>query len=121
MKIGEQLRTPKGLHANRELEYFLHQPQLTGYYFGTKNIFMNNKDLDEHDKRNYTDTSKIVHRHLANKDDELTEEDLRNVRISTDLPPEHTITTGAEVASLTKKEEEEKPFERPATPWDVVD
>lgn len=82
---------------------------------------MNNRDLDGPSKRIDTDTSKIVHRHLADEEDQITDDDLRNVRISTDLPPEELTTTGAEVASLNKKEEEERPFDRPATPWDVVD
>lgn len=34
-----------------------------------------------------TDTAKIVRRHLQDVNDVITEEDLRNVRISTDLPP----------------------------------
>lgn len=40
---------------------------------------------EPHDKRQQerfmTDTEKIIHRHLSNKDDVITEEDIRSVRI----------------------------------------
>jgi hypothetical protein len=37
-----------------------------------------------------SDTEKIIHRHLANKDDVITEEDIRNVRIGI-TPPEPAV------------------------------
>ena len=83
---------------------------------------MDSKNANTGGKRNFfTDASKIVHRHLENEDDEITEEDLRSVRISTELPPPDEITTGAEADSLFKEEETEAPADRPATTWDVVE
>ena len=68
-----------------------------------------------------TDTDRIVHRHLADENDVITDEDLRNVRISTDLPRPEETTVGAEAASLEEEEVDEKPFNRPVTPFDVVE
>lgn len=81
---------------------------------------MTNNDLDANGKRIETDTSKLIQRHLADKNDQIKEEDLRNIRILTELPPQAVTTTGAEVASLTKLERVEEPNDRPITPWDVV-
>ena len=43
------------------------------------------------------DADRIVHRHLQNKDDVITDEDLRNIRISTST--NEPTTTGAEAQS----------------------
>ena len=52
----------------------------------TKQHAMDNRDKGLHPSRHrhghfMTDTERIIHRHLANKDDIITEEDIRNVRI----------------------------------------
>jgi hypothetical protein len=40
------------------------------------------------------DADRIVHRHLENKDDKITEEDLKSVRVGMD--PDETVETGTE-------------------------
>jgi hypothetical protein len=76
---------------------------------------------NQEEKQLETDTAKIVRRHLADKNDVITDEDIRNVQISSDLPPFNEVTTGAEAATRVIEEEEEKPSGRPATPWDTVE
>jgi hypothetical protein len=63
----------------------------------------------------------ILPKLCADKNDVITDEDIRSVRISTDLPPFDEITTGAEAATQIIKEEKEEPSDRPATPWDTVE
>lgn len=78
-----------------------------------------------------TDSEKIVRRHLENEDDEITDEDIRSVRVSIDS--DEPVTTGAEAAArFTKGNLEENdlkdedidapdPKDKPVTPWDVLD
>jgi hypothetical protein len=79
-----------------------------------------------------SDTQKIIHRHLENEDDVITEEDIRNVRIGV-FPPE-TLTTGNETEEEIEEElenissdrieedyEDEAPSDNPITPWDMID
>jgi hypothetical protein len=73
------------------------------------------------DVNHETDISKIVRRHLEDKNHVISEEEIRQVRISTDLPPIDEVTTGAEASTLINEVEKEKPSERPATPWDTVE
>ena len=70
-----------------------------------------------------SDSEKIVRRHMENKDDEITDEDIRNVRITGD--EEEPVTTGAEAkAKFLKGDPEEKEEidkrNEPGTPWDVL-
>lgn len=72
-----------------------------------------------------TDTGKIVRRHLEDEHDEITDEDIRNVRIAdTDAEP---VTTGAEAQTrfIDEKAGEDDdapdPIDKPVTPWDVLD
>jgi hypothetical protein len=75
-----------------------------------------------------TDSSEIVRRHLEDENHEITDEDIRNVKIvSTDDEP---TTTGAEVAARFTEEESEEEKDTgtrlpdadatPGTPWDVL-
>ena len=70
-----------------------------------------------------TDSEKIVRRHLENKDDQITDEDIRSVRV-TGEEEEEPVTTGAEAkARFVKDDSEEKTSEEdtiPPTPWEVV-
>ena len=36
--------------------------------------------------RHIPDTRKIIHRHIQNKNDEITDDDLKSIRISMELP-----------------------------------
>lgn len=67
------------------------------------------------------DTTKIVHRHLADKNHVITDEEIRSVRISTELPPFSEVTTGAEAVTHIIKEEDENPFDNNVAPWDTLE
>jgi len=81
-----------------------------------------------------SDTQRIVRRHLENKDDIITEDDIANVRIGM-VPPQFDGATeapfegdeaheGAEDDLLDNTEEiskDKKLDERPITPWDTLD
>ena len=74
-----------------------------------------------------TDSSEIVRRHLEDENHEITDEDIRNVKIiATDDEP---TTTGAEAAARFEEESEEENDKgnklpdadaAPGTPWDVL-
>lgn len=79
-----------------------------------------------------TDTGKIVRRHLENEHDEITDEDIRNVRIA--VSENEPITTGAEAKArfinedLKDEDSDENevggapdPKDKPVTPWDMLD
>ena len=75
-----------------------------------------------------TDSSEIVRRHLEDENHEITDEDIRNVKVgSTEDEP---ATTGAEAAARFTEEESEEKKDKgnklpdadatPGTPWDVL-
>jgi hypothetical protein len=60
-----------------------------------------------------SDSQKIIHRHLNNKDDIITDEDIRNVRVGSTpaVPDEATLA----------RFEEEKNENTQITPWDLTE
>ena len=84
----------------------------------SQNKDLSNRKKDEHYEN---DSAKIVRRHLEDKNHVISEEEIRNVRISTEIPPFNEVTTGAEAATLVKEVEKEKPADRPATSWDTIE
>ena len=73
------------------------------------------------------DASEVVRRHLEDKNHQITDEDIRNVRIATE--DNEPVTTGAEAQErFMDKDPEDKneendlpdPNDKPGTPWDVV-
>ena len=74
-----------------------------------------------------TDSSEIVRRHLKDENHEITDEDIRNVKVgSTEDEP---TTTGAEAAARFIEEDSEEKKDKgklpdadatPGTPWDVL-
>ena len=69
-----------------------------------------------------TDAERIIHRHLNNKDDIITDEDIRNVRVG--------VTPAVpDAATLARFEDEEKKEDlndsnqpgNPVTPWDLTE
>jgi hypothetical protein len=83
---------------------------------------VNNNSNDQFE----SDTQRIIHRHLENEDDIISEEDIRNVRVGM-IPPE-TLTTEPEreeqVNEITQEandSEEKDPNDEPVTPWDLTD
>ena len=68
------------------------------------------------------DTQSIVQRHLQNKDDVITDEDIRNVRVG---DVEEVPTVGAEAQARFVDEDEKDNDEtlgedKKGTPWDVL-
>jgi hypothetical protein len=74
-----------------------------------------------------SDTQKVIHRHLENKNDVITEEDIRNVRIGMSAPldkPTREAIEEREDKKADRKavdEDETFPGTQKATPWDVID
>jgi hypothetical protein len=79
-----------------------------------------------------TDSEKIVRRHLENEDDEITDEDIRSVRVVTTDDEPTTISAEAEARftedsdkEITGSETDEKTGapnadEKPGTSWNVL-
>ena len=94
-----------------------------------------NENIDNVDNERFeSDTQKIIRRHLENKDDVITDEDIAGVRVGL-VPPEFDSATEARFegeASLEDVEEDvlgetddvnkdENLDEDQITPWDTVD
>lgn len=80
------------------------------------------KTNGEQGDRFESDTQRIVHRHLQNRDDVITDEDIASVRIG--MSPENFQTIGEDEPSETVANEEneaEDPENDRVTPWDTVD
>lgn len=67
-----------------------------------------------------TDTQSIVHRHMNDKNDIITDEDIRNVQVGETTEP---VTIGAEAEARLEDEDEEEnnTGSKPVTPWDTID
>jgi len=95
---------------------------------------------DENEERNNenknaerfeTDAEKIIHRHLANKDDVITDEDIASVRVGMTPPMDEPTEARFENDSFGDAVEEEylgdednvndKNKDEQITPWDTVD
>jgi len=94
-----------------------------------------NENIDNVDNERFeSDTQKIIRRHLENKDDVITDEDIAGVRVGL-VPPEFDSATEARFegeASLEDVEEDvlgetddvnkdQNLDEDQITPWDTVD
>jgi hypothetical protein len=84
----------------------------------------NNPENKSNESNKLTDSSEIVRRHLEDENHEITDEDMRNVKI-VGIEGGEPVTTGAEAEARFGTEEEAKDDEdatdaRPGTPWDVI-
>lgn len=78
-----------------------------------------------------SDSDKIIHRHLENEHDEITEEDIRNVRIGMTPPGSTSVSNNpneeiekrvTEISEeTTDSKDAEKPSDEPITPWDTIE
>lgn len=72
-----------------------------------------------------SDTERIIHRHLSNKDDVITDDDIRNVRIGVTPTPQQIqdkqeqFENEVESAAQSTNEEEPDQTGEPTTPWDL--
>ncbi len=71
-----------------------------------------------------SDTQKVVRQHMEDEDHEISEEDMKNVRIGVTIPMDETTREGVE--ELQEKIDENNQQhktggDKPVTPWDVVD
>lgn len=78
-----------------------------------------------------SDSQKIVRRHLENEDDEITDADIRNVRIVGEDDVQTPVAAAeAEIKNKEGLKDEDgaededddlpDPNEKPVTPWDVI-
>jgi hypothetical protein len=76
-----------------------------------------NKKPNKHNSHE-SDTQRIIHRHLKNKDDIITDEDIRNVQVGANPPQldDATLARFEDVES-TNNESDKKPL----SPWDIVE
>jgi hypothetical protein len=91
-----------------------------------------NEASNEQQDRFESDTQKIIHRHLEDKDDVISDEDIRNVRVGM-TPPELDAATESRFEDEEARDEVEKEFvgEEPEekdkthgkdqiSPWDTI-
>ena len=74
-------------------------------------------------KRFKSDTAKIVDRHLNDQNHQISEEEIRNVRVGMTPPPAEDMPSGNQkVADRKKSDEEDKttPGRQAITPWDTL-
>ena len=64
-------------------------------------------------------SSEIVKRHLSNKDDKITEDDLRNVRIDTSIPKDKAHEP-LPIKSTKQRPKDSEKDNTINTPWDVI-
>jgi hypothetical protein len=84
--------------------------------------------LNENNKPIETDSAEIVRRHLEDENHEITDEDIRNVKVITgnESPisgEEARLRTGEDnekKESEDENDEDTDPNAKPATPWDVL-
>ena len=95
---------------------------------------MENKRISPENKTNEnkpaeTDSAEIVRRHLEDENHQITDEEIRNVRVGT--KDDEPVTIGAEAEARfaeddSKEDAEDEdldapdPKDKPVTPWDVV-
>lgn len=95
---------------------------------------MENKRISPENKTNEnkpaeTDSAEIVRRHLEDENHQITDEDIRNVRVG--AKDDEPVTIGAEAEARfaeddSKEDAEDEdldapdPKDKPVTPWDVV-
>ena len=75
-----------------------------------------NTSPEQREDRRGTNIQEIVKRHMQNKDDVITEEDIKYARIG---HSDETPTVGAEAEAKLENDEEKDANDQPLTPWDV--
>ena len=74
-------------------------------------------------KRFQSDTNKIVQRHLEDPNHQITEEEIRNVRVGMSPPtPDNLPSPDEKVADRKKQDDEDQivPGKQAVTPWDTL-
>ena len=95
---------------------------------------MENKRISPENKTNENkpaeaDSAEIVRRHLEDENHQITDEDIRNVRVG--AKDDEPVTIGAEAEARFAEDDSEEdaededldapdPKDNPVTPWDVV-
>jgi hypothetical protein len=99
-----------------------------------ENVENNEEAAQGGEERFVSDTQKIIHRHLSNKDDVITDEDIANVRVGM-TPPILDEATEARfededkvdnaeddlLGNTGENEETDEENNSRITPWDTVD
>lgn len=87
---------------------------------------MQPQDPNSRNKPFESDTQKIIHRHLSDPNDEITEQDIASVRIGM-TPPESEIVTEETARETAEKLNDENADDVPAeddrktSPWDIME
>jgi hypothetical protein len=84
------------------------------------------QESETDEQRFVSDTQRIVRRHLENEDDEITHEDIANVRVGMTPPldnaTEDAVSDAEEKAADRKTAgDEDVPGGQKASPWDVLE
>ena len=99
-----------------------------------ENVERDDNTVSADNERFESDTQKIVRRHLENKDDVITHEDIANVRVGM-VPPEFDAATEARFEGEEAREDVEEDLlsesenvdkdenldDKKITPWDTID
>ncbi len=91
---------------------------------------MNPENSTNQNKPIESDSEKIVRRHLENEEDEISDADIRNVRIVGEDDEPTTIAAEADKKNKEDLKDEDgaededdalpDPNDKPVTPWDVI-
>ena len=74
------------------------------------------------EKKFKSDSAKLVDRHLQDPNHQITEEEIRNVRVGMTPPPPDDLPSPEEKVADRKKENEDEtlPGKQVITPWDTL-
>lgn len=93
----------------------------------------NTDSAEENDQRFESDSQKIVHRHLEDEDDVITDEDIRNVRVgmtpaTMDAPTEARFEDDETLEDVEEKyigkeadNDDQSSDDKSITPWDTIE
>jgi hypothetical protein len=80
---------------------------------------MEQVNQENENQRFESDTQKIIRRHLADENDQITDDDIRNVRVGL-VPPTEERVEIEEENKETENSEDKEGSDEPITPWDTV-
>lgn len=101
-------------------QIFEHHPKTMG--MEKQNNPLSDRPASQTDPESYEpDTQKIVQRHMQDETHEITDEEIRSVKISTDhIDQEYKKTPGEAAAPEEKEERHTDLDDKIITPWDLT-
>ena len=85
------------------------------------------KGIDNDSDRPETASERIIHRHIENEHDEITEADIRNVRVESSKAAAEILNKSTDLAASNESLDQElddmdrEKSTRESSPWDVID